>query len=71
LPAADRGLSGGYRFKKLGDAYSPQPRRTITATRPRRFQYDLLDCDGLGAVAGGFIPPHADTLETVGSIIGE
>jgi hypothetical protein len=58
LPAPDRGLSGGYRFKKLvGDVYSPQPEKNDHSHEAEALQYDLLDEDGIGGRSAGLSPP--------------
>jgi hypothetical protein len=63
-------LGGGYRFKKLGDAYSPQPEKNDHSHEAEALQYDLLDSDGMGA-AGGFIPPHEGAGDGGGVILSE
>lgn len=59
VPKLIEALAGGYRFKKSGDAYHPQPEKNDHSHEAEAAQYDLLELDGLGSVGGGgLIRPH-------------
>ncbi|MBI1684449.1 hypothetical protein [Caulobacter hibisci] len=51
--------SGGYHFAKTGNAYRPLPEKNEHSHEADADQYAELGVSGLGATAGGFIPPSA------------
>jgi hypothetical protein len=51
-------LAGGYRFKKNGNVYQPQPEKNDHSHIADAMQYLALGCNGLRP-GGGLIPPQA------------
>lgn len=68
VPHLIAGLSGGYRFKKNGDAYSPQPEKNDHSHEAEALQYDVLGSEGFTG-DGGFIPPHRAPAQSPGVIL--
>lgn len=64
---------GGYRFKKLAgqDVYQLTPEKNDHSHEADAAQYVVLASDGLGAAAGGFIPPHEGAGDGGGVILSE
>lgn len=59
-------MAGGYRFKKLRDAYAPQPEKNDHSHIAEADQYGTLGGEGLPD--GSFIAPHARAREDERSI---
>ena len=60
--------SGGYRFKKHGDVYSPTPEKSPFSHVAESAQYAVLGGEGLGG-AGGFIHPHGSAVHDAPQVI--
>lgn len=52
-------LGGGFSYKKTGSVYSPQPEKNDHSHPAEAAEYGCLGLEGIGALTGGFIPPHA------------
>lgn len=68
MPQLIAGLAGGYRFKKLGNVYQPQPDKNDHSHEAEAWQYDVLGSEGLQG-DGGFIPPRPPGGEGGGVIL--
>jgi hypothetical protein len=54
-----KSLSGGHRFRKVGNSYAPTPEKGDESHPAEAEEYASLWIEGLGGVSGALIPPHA------------
>ena len=62
-------LSGGFRFKKHGNIYSPHPEKNEHSHVAEAEEYGALGSEGLGAAGGGLIRPPSRAGQSAGGVI--
>lgn len=67
-PRLIEGWAGGYRFKKIGDAYAPQPEKNDHSHEAEAAQYDEVAHRGIGG-NDAVIPPRVGVADHPGVIL--